>query len=112
MPLTRTAAPLLATAALLFWPVAARAGDPLLSPTAPPGLQQGQHPPGRHPRPKPVRHHPRTRPARHHHAPKPARPRGGALPHTGSDLALEAAAAAMLIAGGTLLRAPRYLGRS
>jgi hypothetical protein len=47
--------------------------------------------------------------------PPPGMPQGPGptrvLPHTGTDLGLEAAAAAVLIAGGTLLRAPRYFGR-
>ncbi len=101
MLLTRRSVPLLATAALLLWPVAARAADPTLSPTPPPGVQLGR---GSTPHTNPP-------PAHGHHATKPSRQPDGTLPQTGTDLGLEAAAAAALIAGGTLLRAPRYFGR-
>ncbi len=100
--MTRRSAPWLVAAALLLWPVAARAaGDPTLSPTPPPGLTQGNGttPPAKH------------KPSHRHHAPRPAKRPAGALPQTGTDLGLEAAVAALLIAGGTLLRAPGYFGR-
>ncbi len=101
MALTRRSVPLLATAALLLWPVTARAAGPTLSPTPPPGLQQGRG----------TTQHPKRKPSHQHHTIKPSKRPGGSLPQTGIDLALEAAAAATLIVGGTVLRAPRYFGR-
>jgi hypothetical protein len=100
--MTRRSAPWLVAAALLLWPVAARAGgDPTFSPTPPPGLTQGK-------RPTPPAKH---KPSHRHHATRPAKRHRATLPKTGADLPHEAAVAAMLIAGGALLRAPRYFGR-
>ncbi len=101
MPLTRRSVPLLVAAALLLGSAAAEAADPTLSPTPPPGLLQGKTPTP----------HKQPTPSRRHHVIKPAERSGGALPQTGTDLGLESAVAAALIAGGTLLRAPRYFGR-
>jgi LPXTG-motif cell wall-anchored protein len=103
MPLTRRSVPLLATAAFLLWPVTAWAADPTLSPTPPPGLLQGR---GHNPHPKP-----KPKPSHRHRARRPAQRPRGALPQTGTDLALEAVAAGALLAGGSLLRATRYFGR-
>ncbi len=99
MPLTRRTAPLLVTAALLLLPVTADAANSTLSPTPPPGLRQAH---------KPRAPHPRKKPPHRNRAARPAKPRTQPLPQTGTDLTLEAAVAALLIAGGALLRVPLY----